>query len=322
MANRLEGQIWIDKKAPYRLKYYVEGKEYSVEVSSNFKASDNIKKGCIVRYDAANEKLFNVKFPDYLGEAIGIALEDGSSSKEVIPITRTGDIHLSKEEIKKCFSSRDKSQDWKNINLVGAPVYLDLGGVIEGNASDVTTISSEDGKMTLFTPSGLKVGKTEITDYRFNIGYDNLPRIGTVSSFSLYDRTDITGAKGLNDITISINFSNFDTSLEWSYPDLHISGEPDTGYDSGSVPARDRIDDNSKPTILELYHGLFTNSRDIGFCDIISIDPDSVSKEESVVSTIVENDYTNKCTKITISTPEPIKLRVSGRVNYKYHKKD
>ena len=70
--GKIDGQIWIEKIAPFKLKYHVEGKDFAVETSEEYlNIVEGTTVGCLVKInkDGALEK---ANFPVDLRNVIGM----------------------------------------------------------------------------------------------------------------------------------------------------------------------------------------------------------------------------------------------------------
>lgn len=345
MRSRVEGQIWIDRNSPYRLKYFVNNQEFEVSVAQNYKGQLGICKGNVVALDG--EILYKAVFPEDIDKVIGIAGQTysntpGLDQREYLPILRMDKLELNRSEIEKCFVDFEllelenilKEQE---ITLVGAPIYWFIGRTYIKNEVysyyDSSNTASK-GRLTFFTPSGFQWLQATIPDSSFNVGYDNLPRMGTVANFVIENTKLIK-------LVINVNYSRFDSTLEWNWPYLK---ENDIGKIS---PSYEGLVNYHEPWLTERYngdvnitvrHGLFPyNTTSIEdrkiqivprcFCDVTSLSIDN-DTENSVFSA-VENYYgqqeneeasTDRRTEIYIKTNETLRYSVSGKVNYKFNK--
>ena len=324
--RRIEGQIWIDKNSPHRLKYYVNGQEYTVEVSGNYSfpalspgEDRTVYCGTVVKLSPTGY-LIEAKFPEDISDVLGIIgnttfIPAGTSTDNPIQIaiTKNGWIKLFKErslpntstkarEIENVFIDyADQKTNgywcttyWNNVtppsgasdpvlyNLLGAPVYWCLD-------------SNEAGKLTLSTPSGFywKKANTEA-----NISYYNLPQIGNISKIEVDDEEVIS-------VEIHVNFSKFDTSLEWSWPAWGAgTGQPinptSPNYEKDfTITHGIKISSNFKPQTS--HH-------------VTCIDEEG-TEHEVIVET--EENYSEGICKIITSNPYNVKYRVSGEVNFR-----
>ncbi len=385
--NRANGQAWIDKNSPYRLKYKANNNIYSVDVSSEVIVDEDFKAGTVVAFKSSVEidkyvsSVRKAKFPQDLENVIGVvgsSVESGSSTA----ILKTGVITLDANAINEVMyldddaavSHTDDPSYW-----IGAPVYWFIGRTKYDNTTEKYTYedsSEHKGCLTISTPSGVKWKKTTSGDDSLNVGYDNLPIIGTISAYKVGKRYEVydvpsnelnqpipsgqyyakngqdydsaTGNfesdktyyllhNGFNWVEIYLNINKFDSSLEWNWPYL-CKSKDGTHHDCGKVePVLG--EDGKKTATLTIRHGLFpdnkgdSNSKDPliarNYCDIIAIDDND---NEYVVNAGVENFYgtddeaddgdKSRRTEIYLSTPETYRYRISGRVNYKFDKKE
>ena len=299
--NRFNGQIWIDKNSPNRLKYYVNGNEYEVVVSQNYAAAsveggiEEIPTGSVVAL-TADGTISKAHFPNDIDKVIGIA---GPAVGGSYPIITSGTLIVDKSVF---YDSIDKSVDFNKF--IGCPVYWFIGRTeyVEKTHSYVTIdcCNNHCGKLTVGTPSGVQWGKTEIADPSFNVGYDNLPTVGVIS--------------GVEDgkIYISVNFTGFDNTLGWSWP---LFGDGSISKDGNTVN-------------IAIRHGLFHLNRNCDlkprcFCDIIALDADNDTEYQ--VAAAVDNYYeineieagiTDRRTEIVIKTLDDYRYTVHGTVVY------
>lgn len=213
--------------------------------------------------------------------------------------------------------------------------------------------------------------ETTSGDDSLNVGYDNLPVIGTISAYTVgerykvydvpsndlnqpipsgqyytkngqdydlavgnfeSDKTYYSLRNGFNWVEIYLNINKFDSSLEWNWPYL-CKSKDGTHHECGKLKPENNV------VTQIIRHGLFpdnkgdSNSNDPlvarNYCDIIAIDD---KDKEYIVNAGVDNFYgTNdevdegdksRRTEIYLSTPETYRYRVSGRVNYKFDKKE
>lgn len=317
---RIDGQIWIDKNTPHRLKYYVAGEEYSVEVSANYELSsdpDNvgIHVGTVVKFTGAGV-LSPAVFPDDIENILGVVASitrsvDANDSTIVhytAAISRSG--YLLLETPSNVFLADDLNiikNGWGNATAgIGAPVYWFIGRTtVTSGVYAYEAPSTHSGFLTLSTPSGYKWNVTDPPDNTMNVGYDNLPQVGTVAGYTLSGNT-------VTSIQIHLNFARFDTSLEWSWPYLHKVHTPFVQGDCGKITSGNN---------LTIRHGLFCDSTKKlrNFCNIIALDD---SSNEYVVSTGAINTYTgtDRKTAIQLSTPDDLYYRVTGTINYNFDK--
>ena len=339
VPKRIEGQIWIDKNSPNRLKYYVNGHEYTVEVSGNYPSLNPSTTEDKVLYCGTVVKLSNLgylmeaKFPEDISDVLGIVAKTtevkvGTTTGDVqIPITKNGWIVLSSNrevpetgtqtgvnELTAIFTdypsdTLDITNYWnegywnegswadkiaptgsgnpKRDNLIGAPVYWCLD-------------EDKQGKLTLSTPSGFYWKKE---NNNANISYYNLPQIGNISKIN-YEAGDGTFRK-IESVEIHVNFSKFDSSLEWSWP---------------AVKKAEDHEQPISPNYLKeivISHGFKINS---GFNPqsshhITGIEV-GATKENEIIAEVTEDYSLGQC-KISISNPYDIHYRVSGEVNFR-----
>lgn len=326
---RTNGMIWIDKEAPYRLKYHISDEDYTVDVSPTYLydlgPNQHLYAGTVVKIKEA-DKLETALFPDDITDVLGVVLarvhnEGDARASLPISVGRTGSLIMRIEDILGVFTSSDldllcENGELKPLatlrNFIGAPVYWSLGyskytGHDEvGEATGLAYVSPIAGKLTLFTPSGFRYGLERPADEptSFNIGYNNLPQVGTIVSVA-EDR-----------IEIQLNFSNFDTTLEWHWPCYPILEE---GADVAGRLIGANVDKQ------DFYHGLFASqpgdlSTARTFCKVASYlytdGTGTTLGPEYVINTSFDNIYGGNARKTTmnISCPYTMFYRVSGEV--------
>ena len=338
MANRINGQIWIDKNSPYRLKYFTEDSEYEVNVSQIFEGdsdeAEELSMGMVVAVTDKG-KLKRAVFPDDIERVIGVLgskrkVDDPDGSYHYnVSISVADKLELSKEDVANSFVDINESisKAGSAQKLLGAPIYWFIGRQKKnGDTYTYEDSNSYKGMVTFNTPSGYQWGLTNITEDCFNIGYDNLPIIGTVSNI-VYDNGTVTK------LTLNTNFHGFDKTIGWSFPYTD-----NTKLERGVLKASDE----SSPEIksIDICHGLFPDSTTVKarcFCDIIAMPTlDSSDTTETAlkdteyeVSAIVDNFYDKRelenasgerHTHIEVHTPNTYRYNIHGTVVYKFQK--
>lgn len=316
MSTRIEGQIWIDKNSPYRLKYHTRGVDYEVSVSQVYDVDiteyDKLYSGMVVALDE-NGAIRRAVFPDDLENVIGIVGQKNDSLKK-IAISKMDKLVLSAKDIANTFVD---TEDIKLSELKGAPIYWFVGRQKKLSDGSFIYIDSSDnkGKLTFCTPSGYQWKQTEIKEDCFNVGYDNLPVIGTVGDID-YDENKIIS------IVINTNFIGFDKTIGWSYPYTE-NAELTRGV---LTPDENNIAD------VDICHGLFPNSTTVKarcFCDVIAMPNGASDDTEYQVSAIIDNFYSTKeqetasevrHTHIEVHTPDTYRYNIKGTVVYKFQK--
>lgn len=313
--TRIDGQIWIDKKVPNRLKYYVNGTEYEVSTSQSYPVATTLEntpyKGMLVCLD--NGELTPAKFPDNLDNAIGL-LGDiyTKEGKEYASVIRNNTLTLNEEEILKVFDTNELPQDVGSLNLKGAPVFWFIGrSYKEGGNYKYKSPIGQEGKLTLYTPSGFVWGKTswgEDEDISFNIGYDNLPTVGYVMSYTILNNR-------LTSITLDANFTGFEKTLNWSFPYFHFSK-------GGAI---DYIAPQDGKVVFNIHHGLFPVTDIVNprcFCDILAkeLNSDTEYVVEASVDNYLPTDTTDGYTEIGIKTQEELIYNIHGNTVYRFDK--
>ena len=333
MDNIINGQLWIDKNSPYRLKYTANGTIYSVDVSSDYFISDSaissenpLVAGTVVAFK--NGGIRKAIFPDDIDNVIGVIGNTITEDTSPISILKTGIITLTKEEFNKINNGslsiyQNQGTDtfygeWKTETMKGAPVYWFIGKeTVNNNAYTFEYENSNHGQITLLTPTGRRwrrlVDGTHPIDCSFNVSYDNLPIIGYVDSIK---GTNTSNPTDWSSIDIYLNVNKFDTTLEWSWPF-------DNQY---SLSGLDTI---------TVRHGLFPKSfndfsnyflKQRCDCSIIALDKNT--DDEYRVSASVQNYYgqydvqnpnEDPRTEIFIGNAiEDYRFRITGTVNLKF----
>lgn len=143
-SSKLDGQIWIEKNAPYKLKYHMKGQDFAIDTSieyniidDNANAKPNV--GNLVKINASGE-LEKASFPNDLKNVIGV-LVSTVNNKGVV--ATSGYVEIEKE------------------------MFLDKCSV----GDEVYWYNTDSYKYNTNTPNSI-------------IKYVNLPSIGTISSIN------------------------------------------------------------------------------------------------------------------------------------------
>ena len=343
--NRIEGQLWIDRREPHGLKYHTDGATYQLTPEKVYgvsvPANTTIPKGSLVAINGVNSfKL--AQFPKDIDRVVGICpvdLENTGSSDIIVEtsILKNGNITLAQNSA--VFEHTDVSVTWSN--MIGAPVYWFIGRTNRKIVNETITYPYIDpgfknteestdnfdnrGKLTLSTPSGMRWGTgTLCNDNSLNVGYSNLPTVGTVVSVSS------------TDVTINVNISKFESSMEWNWP---YYSEADDAPLAPSNKASDVCFGNME---IPIRHGLFPsvmingtenyyNFRPRCFCDVILLESNNDTEHKALAG--IDNYYglsefepssTDKRTEIliksNISSDSKKRINVSGKVVYTFVK--
>lgn len=316
MSTRIEGQIWIDKNSPYRLKYHTRGVDYEVSVSQVYDVDseeyDNLYAGMVVALDESGN-VRRAVFPDDIERVIGIVGQKNDSLKK-IALSKMDKLVLTDVDIENTFVD---VEDAVLSDIKGAPIYWFIGRQKKLSDGSYTYTDSSDnkGKLTFCTPSGYQWKQTSIEEDCFNIGYDNLPIIGTVGDIE-YSGSTITS------LVINTNFTGFDKSISWSYPYT----------DNAELTRGVLTPDENNVASVDICHGLFPNSTTVKarcFCDVIAMPNGASDDTEYQVSAIVDNFYSTKeqetasevrHTHIEVHTPDTYRYNINGTVVYKFQK--
>lgn len=337
--NRVEGQLWIDRNTPHGLKYHTDGVTYQLtpeKIYTLSEVSENIPAGSVVAADGANGfKL--AQFPRDIDRVIGICpidIASGSTNVET-SILKSGTIELSTSS--SVFEHQEGDVTWGK-GLIGAPIYWFIGRTYKNgssysyidpgfkNTEGATDNFDNRGKLTLSTPSGMRWGiGTSCNDNSLNVGYSNLPVVGTVVSVSS------------TNVTINVNVSKFESSLEWNWP---YYSEADDAPLAPSNKASDVCFGNME---IPIRHGLFPsimtngtenyyNFRPRCFCDVTVLEGGSNDTEHKALAGVdnyyglpegesADNDKrTEILIKSNISQEYEKRINVSGKVVYTFVK--
>ena len=349
--NRTEGLIWIDRNSPYRLKYHTRGEDYTVEVATNYDVTSDssakkISAGQVLTLKSEgtgeNAKVIatHAKFPKDLDAIAGVALQSQLNGKVIIG--NSGYIVLNAAQIGESFVSGDvKEIIDAGVNeegapaYVGAPVYWFIGRFKKGenggsDGFDYSSSTANIGCITVGTPSGYKWGRTKfgspsgddtnpkhyISDRAFNVEYENLPQIGNIIKY------EIEG-ESIKSMTIQLNFSDFDSTIEWSWPYIC---EGSTGCGKVSQIDSDKNTNFSNRRQIDIKHCLFPNGTDgvkFGATESVTAyyEHDDTF-DEYHIETAMKHITDNKggYSQFNGNTPEDdLKYRITGSVTYKAH---
>lgn len=312
--SRVEGQLWIDRNSPYRLKYYVNGREYEVSVLQNYEIDpedSEVTVGSVVKINEKG-KVERAIFPRDIDQVVGVVSQIEGS---IASISESDSLYLTTDEVSSIFYGTEITEDSK-----GAPVYWFIGRTLE----DFTYVDSSTyaGYLTLDTPSGYQWNQTSISEDSFNVGYSNLPTVGHIIEV------------GDDYVIVNLHMSGFSLSQEWSWPLFYKNGEEIVGLVKGYSSASS---EERGVSTITIRHGLFPNNKYnndlVGrvrcFCDVIAMPSEEGSDTEYVVQAAVDNYIghteeqpadSDKRTEIIISTPETLRYSVTGRVLYNFNK--
>lgn len=313
---KIEGQIWIDKNKPYSLKYHTHDKDYTVQVAQSYNGSQ-VAAGSVLTLNPSNGYVTAAEFPKDAENVVGIAFNSTTDLAQVT-VSRTGYLVLTGSELTNAFYSGDLNTSFNNFtaqNAIGAPVYWFIGRTTGANYTHVDSHTNK-GKLTFATPTGMK-NVTTVSDNSMNVGYDNLPQIGTIASITITSGV-------VTSLEVHVNISSFSTVLNWSWPYIHTSDAATDGYVAGTT--------TREGTTVAIHHGLFMDnyvndsqkSKQIGVATIRAVDDISTS---DIASMAIDTEITNatsgttsRGTTIHLNTPENLYYKVIGTVNYKIDK--
>jgi len=332
--NRIEGQLWIDRNAPHGLKYHTTGETYQLVPEKVYTISGDtgISKGSLVAraVKKVNNKTVEIfrlaQFPKDIDRVVGICpVSIPADSSVETSLLKNGNITLTKDSFKHITGD---ISDWSI--MVGAPVYWFIGrSYFDGTTPHYIDPQEFPGKLTLATPSGIRwgLGNKFNDDNSLNVGYSNLPTVGTVVSVS-----------GDN-VTINVNISKFESELEWHWPYcINNSSEQTASTDIPGEITTETTTGDITENILSIRHGLFCKStndssenfyafRPRCFCNVLAMNTDDDT--EHVVFAGVDNYYgdvetepaaSDKRTDITFKNYDGKKIYVSGKVVYTFDK--
>ena len=331
MANkRVEGQFWIDRNAPHGLKYHTGNVTYQLtpekiyEIPGSIGGDAGVHAGSLIAIKG--EGSFKLaQFPRDIDRVIGICPIDipNGQTKET-SLLKSGTIVLPRS----AFRQIGNEVDWDNT-LKGAPVYWFIGRSYF-NSGTHTYVDPKDfpGMLTLATPSGMrwKLGDTFNADNSLNVGYSNLPTVGTVVEVG-------------TDITVNISISKFESELEWHWPYCIKDSSSNLASTAIPAPTSTIVDGVTiSENILSIRHGLFCKSTNANteyyafrprcYCNILAMNTGN-DDTEHVVFAGVDNYYGNvesespsddKRTDITFKGYDGKRIYVSGKVVYTFDK--
>lgn len=313
---KVEGQIWIDKNKPYSLKYHTHDKDYTVQVAQSYSGTD-IAVGSVLTLNPSTGYVTAAEFPKDAENIIGVAFNTTSGLSQVA-VSKSGYMVLDGTELTNAFYSGDLNTSFNNFTAqtaVGAPVYWFIGRTIGSNYTHVDSHTNK-GKLTFATPTGMKNTNT-VADNSMNVGYDDLPQIGTIANV-------IITSGVITHLEIHVNVPAFSTILNWSWPYIHTSNTATDGYIAGTT--------TRQGTSVVIHHGLFLDnyvnatqkSKQIGITTVRAVDDINTS---DIASMSVDTEITNatagttgRGTTIRINTPESLYYKAVGTVNYKIDK--
>lgn len=312
--TRVEGQMWIDRISPNKLKYYVNDMEYEVEVTPSFQvpSDSQVSKGYVACL--RNGKLYPAQFPFDMTNVVGVVgnfFKTTENSVEVnyAHIIRNGILILEKEDIDSVMDTTEVPIGMNTVNLVGAPVYWFIGRWTKNESNDFTYIDPQDkiGKLTLYTPAGFQWKQTNLNEeLSLNIGYDYLPTMGTIKKVELSGRN-------ITKLIIDVNFTGIEESFGWTWPHYH--------FENGSII--DSIAPNTDGIAsITLRHGLFPrkdiNAQPSCVCNVlIKNEKDEEYNANVSIDNSLSSDYD---TKLEMKTPDTYKYLVHGTIAYRLDK--
>ena len=312
--TKMNGQIWIDKKSPYLLKYRYDNKTHILSVLQSFarEGSKVSVSGKVVCYD--NNSLENkfseanvryASFPEDFGKVIGLSYVN----EDRVFLVTGGELTIaassSSGEISGVF---DETITASSNIYPGMPIYWYIGTISKSDSTYTRsyTPGSQAGLLTLNNPNSQRSSEdySDDLDAGLNVSYDNLPQVGVIKQINLREDDN----NKLKNIIIDVRVSKFDSTLEWSWPKKYSHPGDNHTTRCGYIESSDT--QNASFTIA---HGLFTGNNTC--FSSVSVRAISGEKEYSCMPTI-SNDYTNGTTTISMKTLEDLRYIVTGSVNY------
>lgn len=313
---RVEGQMWIDRVSPNKLKYFVNDMEYEVEVTPSFQvpSGSSVSKGCVACLRSG--KLYPAQFPVDMTNVVGVVGNFFKSTENNVEVTyahiiRNGILILKDTEVQAVMDTIEVPEGMNTVNLVGAPVYWFIGKWTKNGTDNFTYTDPKDkiGKLTLYTPAGFQWQQTNLNaESSLNIGYDYLPTIGTVKKVELSGRT-------ITKLVIDVNFTGIEESFGWTWPHYHFIGNK----------GADTISPNNKNiATITIRHGLFPrkdmDAQPSCVCNVLikSEDDKEYNATVSIDNSLKEGSTYD--TKLEMSTPDTYKYLVHGTIAYRLDK--
>lgn len=316
MANtKMNGQIWIDKKSPYLLKYRYDDKTHILSVLQSFsRESSSVRtSGKVICYDySPSDSKFReanvryAKFPEDLGKTIGISYVN----EDRVFLITAGELTIAADNDGRISNIFDEVITRDSNIHPGMPIYWYIGTISgsDGIYNRSYDSNSQAGLLTFNNPNSQRSCEpySDSLDAGLNVSYDNLPQVGVIKQINLKDDK-------LKNIILDVRVSGFDSTLEWSWPKRYNhSGDNHTTRCGYIVSGDDQI------ASFTIAHGLFTRN-DEGFDECFSNVSvraiDDSGKEYSCMPTII-NDYEKGTTSIRMKTLEDLRYIVTGSVNY------
>ena len=317
---RVEGQMWIDKVSPNKLKYYVNDIEYEVEVTPSFQipSDSGVSKGFVACL--RNGKLYPAQFPSDMTNVVGVVGNSFKSMENSAEVTyahilRNGILILEEEDVNAVMDTTEVPKGMSATDLVGAPVYWFIGKWNKDTDGTFTYTdpSTKAGKLTLYTPAGFQWKQTNLNaEPSLNVGFDYLPTMGTIK------KIEISG-NIIKRLIIDVNFTGIEESFGWTWPHYHFengSNEPDTITPVDGVAS------------VIIRHGLFpkkdTSAQPSCVCNVlIKKHIDDSTEEEYNANVAIDNSLkraTGYDTKLEMRTPDTYKYLVHGSIAYRLDK--
>lgn len=326
MSTRIDGQIWVGKKTPNNLYYHINGEDRALTnvLSYNYDNTETLHAGTLVTLK--DDSLQNAQYPNNIDNILGVVLAT-SEKGESVQVSKNAYLELEREDIESVFmtddlnlntngwvkASEESNTDLKHIGK-GCPVYWFIGKINKKTVNNVDTFTYTDpadykGRLTFSTPSGYKWQRKTVDDISLNIGYDNLPIVAVVTDYTYNSNNE------LQTLELYLNFSNFDTSIEWNFPYICDKTE---GLLSNTI-----VDGEQTEQSFKLRHGLFVNditTKSYIDCLVHNSYSNDEYKMNVQVNNVLGSDNSDRYSEIKYSCPEDLYFNISGRVNYRFEK--
>lgn len=308
--TKMNGQIWIDKKSPYLLKYRYNNKTHILSVLQSFtrEGSDVTDSGKVICYDtdvtdSGEAKVRYASFPEDFGKTIGLSY----MNEDRVFLVTGGELTIAADSDGNISGIFDETINKDSNIYPGMPIYWYIGTISGSNGTYTRIYDStlQKGLVTLNNPNGERASEEygPDLDAGLNVSYDNLPQVGVIKQINMQDDK-------IKNIILDVRISKFDSTLEWSWPKKY---NPHSGDDHTTRCGYIESADNQEASFT-IAHGLFTGN-DKCFSNVSVRAIDNGGKEYSCMPTIV-NDYEKGTTTIRMKTLEDLRYIVTGSVNY------
>ena len=307
--TKMNGQIWIDKKSPYLLKYRYNDKTHILSVLQSFTREGSVvtDSGKVVCYDTSvtdsgEAKVRYASFPEDLGKTIGLSY----MNEDRIFLVTGGELTIAADSDGNISGIFDETIN-KDSNLYpGMPIFWYIGTISGSNGPYSRSYDStlQKGLITLNNPNGERASDEYESDLDagLNVSYDNLPQVGVIKQINMKDDK-------IKNIILDVRINKFDSTLEWSWPKKYNHSESDHTTRCGYI-----VSGADQSASFTIAHGLFTENNKC-FSNVSVRAIDNNGKEYSCMPTII-NDYEKGTTAISMKTLEDLRYIVTGSVNY------